>query len=73
VPRQRISGTTPALPQYAFMAWCTIKKSTGTPLPLPTGIQQLKRAQGKRKSYSHLTEIKIFTTKNVLGRGEFQT
>jgi hypothetical protein len=22
------------LPQYAFMAWCSVKKSTGTALPL---------------------------------------
>jgi hypothetical protein len=23
------------LPQYAFMAWCSVKKNTGTNLPLP--------------------------------------
>jgi hypothetical protein len=32
-------GTTPQLPQYAFMAWCSVKKrSTGTTLPLPLHI-----------------------------------
>jgi hypothetical protein len=29
-----MSGTIPPLPQYAFMAWCSFKKSTGTTLPL---------------------------------------
>jgi len=27
-------GAIPLLPQYAFMAWCSDKKSTGTSLPL---------------------------------------
>jgi hypothetical protein len=25
----------PPLPQYTFMAWCSVKKITGTTLPLP--------------------------------------
>jgi hypothetical protein len=28
-------GAVPPLPQYAFMVWCSVKKSTGTTLPLP--------------------------------------
>jgi hypothetical protein len=28
-------GAIPPLPQYAFMAWYSFKKSTGTVLPLP--------------------------------------
>jgi len=28
-------GALPPLPRYAFMAWCSVKKSTGTTLPLP--------------------------------------
>jgi hypothetical protein len=29
-----MSGAIPSFPQYAFMAWCSVK-STGTVLPLP--------------------------------------
>jgi hypothetical protein len=32
--RSRMRGAIPPLPQYAFMAWCSVK-STGTTLPLP--------------------------------------
>jgi hypothetical protein len=28
-------GAIPPLPQYAFMAWCSVKKGTGRTLPLP--------------------------------------
>jgi hypothetical protein len=28
-----------SLPQYTFMAWCSVKKSTGTTLPLPFTIK----------------------------------
>jgi hypothetical protein len=35
VPMSRMSGAIPPLPQCAFMAWCSVKKSTGTTL-LPT-------------------------------------
>jgi hypothetical protein len=31
-------GVPPPLPQYASMAWCSVKKSTGTTLPLPNHI-----------------------------------
>jgi hypothetical protein len=31
-------GAIPLLPQHAFMAWCSVKKSTGTTLPLPLEI-----------------------------------
>jgi hypothetical protein len=30
-----VLGDTPALPQYAFMAWCSVKESIETTLPLP--------------------------------------
>jgi hypothetical protein len=32
---QRMGGAVPPLPQYAFMAWCSARGSTGTNLPLP--------------------------------------
>jgi len=35
VPRSRMRGTKPPLPQYAFMAWCSVKKSAGATLSLP--------------------------------------
>jgi hypothetical protein len=28
-------GNIPPLPQYNFMAWCSVIKSTGAALPLP--------------------------------------
>jgi len=34
VPRLRMSGVITPLPQYAFKAWCLVKKGTGTPLLL---------------------------------------
>jgi len=36
VQGSRMRGDIPPLPQYAFMAWCSVKrKGTGTALPLP--------------------------------------
>jgi len=32
-----MSAAITPFPQYAFMAWCSIKKSTGTILSLPLG------------------------------------
>jgi hypothetical protein len=32
--RQRMREDIPPLPQYAFLAWCSVKKSTGTNLTL---------------------------------------
>jgi hypothetical protein len=29
-----MGGAVPSLPQYAFMAWCSVRGSTGTTLPL---------------------------------------
>jgi len=29
----------PSFPQYAFMAWCSVKKNTGTTLPLLDGAE----------------------------------
>jgi hypothetical protein len=34
VPRSRLRGAIPLPPEYAFTAWCSIKKITGTSLPL---------------------------------------
>jgi hypothetical protein len=34
VAKVKESGTIPPLPQYPLMAWCLVKKSTGTTLPL---------------------------------------
>jgi hypothetical protein len=31
-------GSIPPLPQYAFMEWCLLKKSTGTTLPFTLNI-----------------------------------
>jgi hypothetical protein len=31
-----MDGAVPPLPQYAFMAWCSVRGSTRTSLPLPT-------------------------------------
>jgi hypothetical protein len=33
-----MSGAILPLPQYAFIAWCSVKKSTGTSLPLPLAL-----------------------------------
>jgi hypothetical protein len=33
-----MSGAIPSLRQHAFMAWCSVKKSTGTTLPLPSPL-----------------------------------
>jgi hypothetical protein len=33
VPRSRMLGTISPLSQYAFMAWCSVEKSTGTTSP----------------------------------------
>jgi hypothetical protein len=37
----RMSGAIPPLPQYAFMAWCSVYKSTGTTLHLPFTFMRL--------------------------------
>jgi len=29
-----MGGDVPTLPQYAFMAWCSVRGSTGTTLPI---------------------------------------
>jgi hypothetical protein len=34
VPRSRMRGAIPPLPQYTLMAWCSAKKGTVTALPL---------------------------------------
>jgi hypothetical protein len=36
-----MSGAIPPLPQYAFMAWCLVKTSTGITLPLPFYLIQI--------------------------------
>jgi hypothetical protein len=37
-----MSGAILPLPQYAFMAWCSVKKCTGTTLPLPLKEKKTK-------------------------------
>jgi hypothetical protein len=41
------------LPQYAFMAWCSVKESTGTtlhlPLPLPFTFRLVIRTQDRTR------------------------
>jgi hypothetical protein len=38
VPKSRMRGAINPLPQYAFMAWCLVKKRTETTLPLPLSL-----------------------------------
>jgi hypothetical protein len=35
VPRSKYWWSCTSTPQYAFMAWCSVRGSTGTTLPLP--------------------------------------
>jgi hypothetical protein len=45
-----MSGAIHPLPQYAFMAWCLVKKHRITlPLPLPLPLPSLRHKQGLRK------------------------
>jgi hypothetical protein len=41
-------------PQYAFMAWCSVKRSTGTTLPLPFAISMNFYTYMKRVSIEWL-------------------
>jgi hypothetical protein len=43
VPRSRMRGGISPLSQYAFMAWCSVKKSTGTTLPLRLPYVETKK------------------------------
>jgi hypothetical protein len=36
VPRSKNAWSYTSTPQYAFMAWCSVKRSAGTNLPLPS-------------------------------------
>jgi hypothetical protein len=36
-----MSGNIPPLPQYAFMAWCSVRGSTGTTLPFTLSMPTL--------------------------------
>jgi hypothetical protein len=38
---KKIGGAVPPLPQYAFMAWCSVRGSTGITLPLPFTLAYL--------------------------------
>jgi hypothetical protein len=52
-------GAISLLHQYAFMAWCFVKKSTGTNLPLPMRIKSVMESHMYDvllQSYSHYTE-----------------
>jgi hypothetical protein len=35
VPMSKNAWSYTSIPQYSFMAWCSVKKSTGSTLPLP--------------------------------------
>jgi len=37
-----MSGAIPPLPRYAFIAWCSVKKSKGTTLPLSLPLQTIR-------------------------------
>jgi hypothetical protein len=41
-----MGGAVPSLPQYAFMAWCSVSGSTGTILPLPFYLTVSRTALG---------------------------
>jgi hypothetical protein len=37
-----MGGAVPPLPQYAFMAWCAVRGSTGIALPLPFAVRLIE-------------------------------
>jgi hypothetical protein len=41
-----MDGVVPPLPQYAFMAWCSVRGSTGTTLPFTFTYQVKKEELG---------------------------
>jgi len=41
-PRSRMRGAIHPLLQYASMDWCSVKKSTGTTLPLPLSFTNFR-------------------------------
>jgi len=43
-------GAVPPLPQYAFMAWSSVRGSTGTTLPLGLNYLYLKKSPEKELS-----------------------
>jgi hypothetical protein len=45
-----MSGAIPPLPKYAFRAWCSVKRSTGTALPLPYYRSMLRKINQYRDS-----------------------
>jgi hypothetical protein len=74
-------GTIPPLAQYAFMGWCSVKRSTGTTLPLHTHTHtrdhqrifdkflhiqfKLDMKETGRSTYSEWVTVKFVTTAAV--------
>jgi hypothetical protein len=48
-----MGGAVSPLPQYAFMVWCSVERSTGTTLPFPLPLRI-----GRRGEYVGLRERK---------------
>jgi len=46
----------PPLPQYAFMAWCSLK-STGATLSLPSVLQYFEQ---RRRKERHYRKVKLY-------------
>jgi hypothetical protein len=67
VLRSRMSGAIHPLPQYPFMAWCSVK-STGTALPLP--LSQYNKLTGKKRLKSQVI-IFIHHTCHVLATDHY--
>jgi hypothetical protein len=61
-------GAIPPLPQYAFMEWCSVKKSTQTTLPLHYGLDD----QGSRVRFPTGLGILLFTTASRTALGPTQ-
>jgi hypothetical protein len=50
-----MGGVVPPLPQYAFMAWCSGRRSRGTTLPLPLPQYDRCRPTFDRRASRDLT------------------
>jgi hypothetical protein len=67
VPRSKNAWSYTSTPQYAFMAWCSVKKSTGTTLPLALLLEKryvsaginLSRPRWNRKLLEYKSSITI--------------
>jgi hypothetical protein len=66
-----MGGAVPPLPLYAFMAWCSVRGSTGTTLPFtffiilnvePQYVDQGQNGQGSRIDRSTTTRTPVLGT-----------